>query len=96
MAERAVHFIPARMTREEWEKCEKVPYRGELLIEVDDNGSRLKIGDGLRPYRDLPYVEIKMEGVMVSQNVRHVAFIGKDDPTDTIPNETLIIEESGK
>lgn len=92
MPERDVHFIPAQATKEQWMGIDKIPYRGELLIEIGGETPQLKIGDGLRPYRDLPYFEITMVNAILGRNIRHVVYVDAGSNLDRIPNETLIIE----
>lgn len=61
MAKREVHFIPASNTKTGWEMVDKIPYRGEILFETGGKRSYFKIGDGVLPYRDLPYANFYVE-----------------------------------
>lgn len=95
MSERDVHFIPAQMSREEWQKVDKIPYRGELLIETD-RGGRIKIGDGLRPFRDLPYftsADGLEYGVIIGDGIDRVIVLGPDQTIESVPNNSLIITQ---
>ena len=49
-----------RGTKEEWETVGKdiVPLMGELVLEYDNNIPRLKIGNGIDVYGNLPYMSI--------------------------------------
>lgn len=52
-----------RGTKEEWETVGKdiVPLEGELVLEMDKSGRglhRLKIGDGINLYSNLPYISV--------------------------------------
>lgn len=53
-----------RGTKEQWEEYEKnnpkesKPLEGEIVVEYDGNIPRLKIGDGIRPYSQLPYMSV--------------------------------------
>ena len=53
-----------RGTKEEWKqyeeskKEESKPLEGELVVEYDNGTPRLKIGDGLTAYSELPYMSI--------------------------------------
>lgn len=48
-------FIPRRGRSESWSVGNPVLRRYELVIETDTG--RAKVGDGIRAYRHLPYVE---------------------------------------
>ena len=48
-----VRFIPAADTKENWEEMNPVPFKGEMCVETDTG--RLKFGDGIQPYVELPY-----------------------------------------
>lgn len=61
MSKREVHFIPACHSKEEWDMVDQIPYRGEMLIEIGGERPYFKLGDGLLPYRDLPYVNSFLE-----------------------------------
>lgn len=61
MARAETHFIPAQMTKEEWLKVDKVPYRGEILVEMGGVVPRFKFGDGMQLYKDLPYSSAYVE-----------------------------------
>ena len=53
-----------RGSKEQWEEYEKnkptesMPLAGELVVEYDGGVPRLKIGDGVRPYSQLPYMSV--------------------------------------
>jgi hypothetical protein len=53
-----------RGTKEQWKEYEKskptesMPLAGELVVEYDGGIPRLKIGDGIRPYSQLPYMSV--------------------------------------
>lgn len=53
-----------RGTKEEWaayqtrEPEESTPRAGELVVEYDNNIPRLKIGNGITPYDQLPYMSV--------------------------------------
>jgi hypothetical protein len=45
--------------RDDWAKADVMqPLEGELVIEYDHGIPRLKIGDGIRDFKDLPYISI--------------------------------------
>lgn len=46
----------ARYTEEKPE--EAIPFAGELVLEYDNGTPRLKIGDGVRKFSDLPYMSV--------------------------------------
>ena len=56
-----------RGTKETLEKLKVVPYDGEIIIEQQSKYSKLKAGDGVTPYDELPYVtdevDTKLAGV---------------------------------
>ena len=53
-----------RGTKEQWQEYEKnnptdsMPLAGELVLEYDNGIPRLKIGDGISPYSQLPYMSV--------------------------------------
>lgn len=53
-----------RGTKEQWEEYEKkqptesMPLAGELVVEYDNGTPRLKIGDGVTAYSQLPYMSV--------------------------------------
>lgn len=50
-----------RGTKEEWEASNITPLDGELVLEIDKSGKslhRLKIGDGINLYSNLPYISV--------------------------------------
>ncbi len=53
-----------RGTKEQWKEyeeskpAESMPLAGELVVEYDGGIPRLKIGDGIRPYSQLPYMSV--------------------------------------
>lgn len=50
-----------RGTKEEWEASGIIPLDGELVLEEDKSGKslhRLKIGDGINFYSNLPYISV--------------------------------------
>lgn len=54
---------PRRATAEEWKSVGQniVPLEGEFVLEMDKSGAnlhRLKIGDGINSYEDLPYISV--------------------------------------
>lgn len=56
-----------RGTKEDLEKSKVVPYDGEIVVEQQSKYSKLKAGDGVTPYDELPYVtdetDTKLAGV---------------------------------
>lgn len=91
MAERDVHFIPAQMKKDEWMRVDKIPYCGELLIETG-SVCLIKIGDGLRPYRDLPYFEMRQNDAVTSDSIKRIINIHEGDSLDSVPNDSLVFE----
>ena len=58
----AVRIILRRDTTQNWELVNPILKRGELGIEIQDNGSRrIKNGNGVDPWNDLPYSYISVE-----------------------------------
>lgn len=48
-----------RGTTEQWEESDEIIYDGEIVVEKSDDGYiRLKIGDGIRKFSELPYMNI--------------------------------------
>ena len=56
-----------RGTKEDLEKSKIVPYDGEIVVEQQSKYSKLKAGDGVTPYDELPYItdetDTKLAGV---------------------------------
>ena len=49
-----------RGTTEQWkQKSDTVIYDGEIVVEKSDDGyTRLKVGDGIKKYSELPYMNL--------------------------------------
>lgn len=46
-----------RGTTNEWSASKVIPKEGEIVIEELDNGTKkIKLGDGITPFKDLPYI----------------------------------------
>jgi hypothetical protein len=46
-----------RGTTNEWSASKVIPKEGEIVIEELDNGTKkIKLGDGVTPFKDLPYI----------------------------------------
>lgn len=83
-------------TEEQWAQVTRVIPRGFICIELGDNSSRVKIGDGTKTYSQLPYiggdmaqyytktdVNTLLEGYAKNSDLKPVAFSGSyNDLTD--------------
>lgn len=59
-----------RGTKTDWENSTVIPRDGELVIEQQGNLSKLKVGNGLTSYSELPYVTDQVEQDIAVTNAR--------------------------
>jgi len=58
----AVRLIMRRDTTQNWVLVNPILKRGELGIEIQDSGSRrIKNGDGITPWNELPYSYLSID-----------------------------------
>lgn len=56
--------VTGDVTRDDWGQYEEehptdaIPRPGELVLEYDNGTPRLKIGDGVKPFSELPYMSV--------------------------------------
>ena len=82
-----------RGTAARWEEVNPILKQGEPGFVYDEN--RLKIGDGVTPWRDLPYIDGKTE-IVSAANVSNFPLIGDPNVIYKASNELSLYQFNSK
>lgn len=87
-----VRIRPRRSTAEEWEYNNPILAEGEMGVEVPPTGVgtgtvQVKFGDGVTPWKDLPY---GIQTAIYEEYIKEIQEVGlKTDETDAIETEEI-------
>ena len=82
-----------RGTTNEWSASKVIPKEGEIVIEELDNGTKkIKLGDGITPFKDLPYISGSGGGSGTgSDSGLKISYITLS-PVNVTVNDTIVLK----
>ena len=81
MAYNKVRIQLKRDTFENWNSCEQPLLSGEFSYDIDNN--KIKIGDGITLWKDLPYVNVDLSDIINVNDLSDNAVISSNNWTQS-------------